>query len=81
MSLKSNEYYLEQARQLMVHRDNTEIEQECRALARYYSADEEKWIDYKEILIVIESGRLKAIDIERSKPESIEAFRNYMMNR
>ncbi len=66
-----------------VNRDTraNQIEQEARAIARYYGTDEEQWKQYIPLLIAVEEGRLKSVWLERQTPEWQEGFAEYMRNR
>lgn len=60
---------------------NGEVEQQCRAIARLYEADEDEWEQYIPVVVAVEEGRLIACMLERQKPEWRAAFAEYMRNR
>ena len=62
-------------------RDEWELENKCRAAAKFLSKDEEKWVDLVDLIYYIEAGRLTAIDERVWTDAEKESWRNYMMNR
>jgi len=58
-----------------------EIEQEARSVARFYGTDEDNWEEYLPLLIAVEAGRLKAVQLKRETPAYREAFIEFMRNR
>jgi len=58
-----------------------QVEQQARAVARHFGADEDAWRDQIPVLVAVEQGRLMAIHLERSTPEWQAGFREYMKTR